>query len=125
MLERKGKAMLTRNTLSASTLIGDDVMNREGENVGSLKDIMIDLETGHVAYAIVSSGGFLGMGDKLFAVPWNSLEVDADRHALVFDVDKERLEKAPGFDKDHWPDLGDRTWGEKVHQFYGSRPYWE
>lgn len=117
--------MLTRNTLSATTLIGDDVINHEGETVGSLKDIMLDLETGHVAYAVVSSGGFLGMGDRLFAVPWNSLEVDGDKHALVFDVDMERLEKAPGFDKDDWPDMGDRTWGEKVHQFYGTRPYWE
>lgn len=117
--------MLTRSTLSATTLIGDEINNREGETVGSLKDIMIDLETGHVAYAVMSCGGFLGMGDRLFAVPWNSLEVDADNHALVFDVDKERLEKAPGFDKDDWPDMGDRTWGEKVHQFYGSRPYWE
>jgi hypothetical protein len=65
------------------------------------------------------------MGDRLFAVPWNSLEVDGDQHALIFDVDKERLEKAPGFDKDDWPDMSDRTWGEKVHQFYGTRPYWE
>ena len=114
----------TRSTLSASTLIGDDVINLAGAAVGVLNDIMLDLQTGHVAYAVVSCGGFLGMGDRLFAVPWNSLELDANRHALILDVDKERLEQAPGFDKDNWPDMSDRTWGQKVHEFYGIRPYW-
>lgn len=115
----------TRRTLSASTLIGDDVINRRNETVGSLKDIMLDIETGHVAYAVLSCGGFLGIGDKLFAVPWNALELDADRHALIFDVDKERLSQAQGFDKDNWPDMADRTWGADIHEFYGTRPYWQ
>ena len=118
-------ASATRSTLSAGTLIGDSVNNRAGENVGSLKDIMLDLESGHIAYAVVSCGGFLGMGEKLFAVPWNALELDSVNHALIFDVDRERLMQAPGFDKDNWPDMSDRTWGLSVHEFYGTRPYWE
>jgi sporulation protein YlmC with PRC-barrel domain len=115
----------TRSTLSASTLIGDSVNNRAGENVGSLKDIMLDLEAGRIAYAVVSCGGFLGIGEKLFAVPWNALELDSTNHAIIFDIDRERLMQAPGFDKDNWPDMGDRTWGTSVHEFYGTRPYWE
>lgn len=115
----------TRSTLSSTTLIGDDVKNRDGERVGTLKDIMIDLETGRVAYAVVACGGFLGIGDRLFAVPWRSLDLDTDQHALIFDVDRERLEQAPGFDKDDWPDMGDRTWAEKVHEFYGIQPFWD
>lgn len=114
-----------RRTLSASTLIGDDVVNRAGETVGNLKDIMLDLETGRIAYAVISSGGFLGIGDKLFAVPWSALELHAENHAFIFDVDKERLEQAPGFDQDNWPDMNDRGWGQSVHEFYGSIPYWE
>lgn len=118
-------AAATRSTLSAGTLIGDRVNNRAGENVGTLKDIMLDLESGHIAYAVISCGGFLGMGDKLFAVPWNALELDSTNHAIIFDVDRDRLMQAPGFDKDNWPDMSDRTWGVGVHEFYGTRPYWE
>ncbi|MBX3440543.1 MAG: PRC-barrel domain-containing protein [Planctomycetaceae bacterium] len=116
---------ITRRTLSSSTLIGDEVVNRAGETVGSLHDIMLDLEEGRVAYAVVSSGGFLGFGDRLFAVPWHAMELDGERHAFIVDVDKERLEHAPGFDKDHWPDMTDRTWGQEVHEFYGVAPYWD
>lgn len=114
-----------RSTLSAGTLIGDEVINLSGEKVGSIKDIMLDIETGRIAYAVLSCGGFLGIGDKLFAVPWNSLSLDADKHAFVFDVDKDRLKQAPGFDKDNWPDMSDRTWGAGVHDYYGVSPYWE
>jgi sporulation protein YlmC with PRC-barrel domain len=115
----------TRNTLSASTLIGDDVVNGAGETIGSVKEIMLDLESGRIAYTVISSGGFLGMSDRLFAVPWNSMSLDAERHAFILDVDKERWEQAPGFDKDNWPDMSDRSWGASVHQYYGVEPYWD
>ena len=111
--------------LSAGTLIGDDVVNLSGETVGDVKEIMLDLETGHVAYVVLSCGGFLGIGEKLFAVPWNGLQVNTDNHTLVFNVDKERLEQAPGFDPDDWPDMADRTWGQSIHDYYGTRPYWQ
>ena len=116
---------VNRQTLSAGTLVGDDVNNRSGEKVGSVKEIMLDLSSGRVSYVVISSGGFLGIGDKLFAVPWEAVEIDGDEHALVFDISKERLEQAPGFDQDNWPDFADRTWGASVHKFYGTRPYWE
>jgi hypothetical protein len=85
---------------------------------------MVDIGAGRVAYAVLSFGGFMGVGNKLFALPWESLQLDADNHRFVLDVPKNRLESAPGFDKDNWPDMADRTWGATVHEFYGNRPYW-
>lgn len=114
-----------RRTLSATTLIGDDVRNSDGDDLGEITDIMLDLETGTVAYAVLDMGGFMGMGGKLFAVPWSAMRLDADSHEFVLNVDKERLEDAPGFDEDNWPDFTDRTWGQSVHVFYGQTPYWQ
>jgi sporulation protein YlmC with PRC-barrel domain len=110
--------------MAADTLEGDKVLNRRGEDLGTIEDIMIDVQRGRVAYAVMSCGGFLGMGDKLFAIPWNALTLDANRHCFVLDADKERFEKAPGFDKDHWPSMADNSWASQVHDFYGVRPYW-
>ena len=110
--------------MAADTLEGDKVLNRRGEDLGTIEDIMIDVQRGRVAYAVMSCGGFLGMGDKLFAIPWNALTLDANRHCFVLDADKERFEKAPGFDKDHWPSMADNSWANQVHDFYGVRPYW-
>ena len=112
-------------TLSASTLTGDKVRNQAGDKLGHLEEIVIDLETGRVAYAVLASGGFLGLGDKYFAVPWDMLTVDTDSHEVVVDVDKEVLQKAPGFDKDNWPDAYDRGWMGDMYRYYGAEPYWE
>ena len=111
-------------TLSASTLIGDAVHNNAGENLGKVEELMLDLEQGRISYAVLSFGGFLGMGNKLFAIPWDAFTLDTDEHAFVLNVPKEKLEKAPGFDKDNWPDFADRKWGQTIHQYYGTRPYW-
>lgn len=110
--------------LSAGTLIGDNVRNMQGEDLGKLEEIMIDLDEGRVAYAVLSFGGFLGMGDKLFAIPWEALSVDTENHELVLNVQRELLENAPGFDKDHWPKTGDRQWLVDVYSYYGYDPYW-
>jgi hypothetical protein len=72
-----------------------------------------------------SFGGFLGMGDKLFAIPWGALAVDKIEKRFVLNVDKERLKLAPGFDKEHWPNMGDRAWGSQVYTYYGAKPYWD
>lgn len=111
--------------MAADTLEGDKVINTQGENLGEIKSIMIDVPTGQVAYAVLSSGGFLGIGDKLFAIPWNVLTLDADDKCFVLNIDKERLKNAPGFDKDHWPSMADQRWATEVHSYYQSRPYWE
>ena len=111
--------------LSASTLKGDKVVNHQGEDLGKLEDLMIDLERGRIAYAVLSFGGFLGMGDKLFAVPWQAFGVDTGEKRLVLNASKELLEKAPGFDKSNWPDMADLAWGSKLYGYYGYKPYWD
>ena len=109
----------------ASTLEGNPVINLEGEKLGTIDEIMLDVPMGRIAYAVLSSGGFLGVGDKLFAIPWGALTLDTDNKCFLLDVSKERLEKAPGFDKDHWPSLADQTWAASVHKYYVTPPYWE
>ncbi len=114
-----------RRVMSASSLTGDRVVNRTGEDIGKIDEIMIDTPTGRIAYAVLSFGGFLGMGDKLFAIPWSRLTLDEDRKVFILDIDKETLERAPGFDKGNWPDMADRAWGEEIYSYYGVAPYWE
>lgn len=106
--------------LSASSLSGDEVCNKQGENVGKIKDIMLDMRTGRVGYAVLSFGAFLGMGEKLFAVPWNALKLDAENKRFVLDVEQDRLKKAPGFDKDKWPNMADQVWVDSIHTYYGA-----
>jgi sporulation protein YlmC with PRC-barrel domain len=108
--------------MGADTLIGDSVVNAQEEDLGDIKEIMLDMRTGQVAYAVLSFGGFLGMGEKLFAVPWQALHLDTVNKRFVLDVDKQRLQNAPGFDPDRWPDMSDVTWAEEVHTFYGTTP---
>jgi len=111
--------------MSAGTLAGDRVRNSAGEDLGKIEEIMIDVAAGRVAYAVLSYGGFLGMGNKLFAVPWEALRLDEEEHQFILAVDKTTLEEAPGFDKDNWPDMADPNWGSQVYSHYGYKPYWE
>ncbi|OZA44632.1 MAG: photosystem reaction center subunit H [Hydrogenophilales bacterium 17-61-76] len=90
--------------LSSSSISGDKVVNRNGDSLGDIS--------------------FLGMGSKLFAVPLSAMQVDTPNHQFIFDQSKEKLESAPGFDKDQWPDFADRTWGSEIHAYYGVTPYW-
>src|SRR5262245_7886365 len=111
--------------MAASTLTGNDVVNPQGENLGDIKAIMLDVPSGRIAYAVLSFGGFLGAGDKLFAVPWSALTLDTDNKCFLLGVDKELLKDAPGFDKDHWPSMGDTQWATSGNRYYGADPYWE
>jgi len=113
------------NVLSTSAILGDSIVNRSGESLGKIEELMLDLEKGRVAYAVLSFGGFLGMGEKLFAVPFEALKLDASREHFTLDVDKDKLKKAPGFDKNNPPQASDRTWGAEVYKFYGYKPYWQ
>ena len=110
--------------LSAGTLKGDKVVNLNDEAIGTVEEIMIDINTGHVAYGVVSFGGILGIGDKLFAVPWSTLRVDTERQVVVIDADKALLERAPGFDKGNWPETPNGQWYHDLYQFYKQEPYW-
>ncbi len=107
-----------RRFLSASTLSGDAIKNPQGDSLGDLKDIMIDITSGKVAYAVLSFGGIMGMGDKLFAVPWEALVVDGKNECLVLNANKERLKDAPGFDKDHWPNFAEPAFADELRGYY-------
>ncbi len=120
----KVKGTNVRHVMSASTLIGDKVVNTNNEDLGKIEEIMLHIDSGKIAYAVLSFGGFLGMGDKLFAIPWEALTLDEDRKEFILNVEKEKLENAPGFEKDQWPDMADRTWGKEIYTYYGYKPYW-
>lgn len=111
--------------LSSSSLRNDEVRNLEGESLGDVQDFMIDLSNGQIVYAVLGFGGFLGLGEKYFAVPWEALEVDTENKCFVLDVDEEALEDAPGFDKNDWPRQPDRDFINRVHTHYGQDPYYD
>lgn len=104
--------------LSGATITGDDVCNMKDENLGKIQDIMIDVEEGEIRYVVLATGGFMGMGDRLFAIPWKALQHDTANRRFLLDVEVDRLKKAPGFDKDQWPDMADPTWNSTVETFY-------
>jgi sporulation protein YlmC with PRC-barrel domain len=112
--------------VSASKIIGEAVVNRQNENLGKIHELVIDAKEGRLAYAVLSFGGFMGMGNKLFAMPWKAFEFSNTENKLILNVDKKKLETAPGFDKDaKWPDFADRTWGDGIYKHYGYEPYWK
>jgi sporulation protein YlmC with PRC-barrel domain len=113
----------SRRVLSSSTLRGDRVRNSAGEDLGKIEEIMVDVPTGRIAYAVLSFGGFLGMGSKLFAVPWQALALDLREHEFILNVDRKLLENAPGFDRDNWPDMADRAFCMQIYSYYGYPPY--
>ncbi|HEX8613208.1 MAG TPA: PRC-barrel domain-containing protein [Telluria sp.] len=106
--------------MGADTLIGDNVVNSQEDDLGEIKEIMLDMRSGQVAYAVLAFGGMLGLGEKLFAVPWQALHLDTVNKRFVLNVEKERLKNAPGFDPDAWPDMSDIGWANQVHGFYGT-----
>ena len=109
--------------MGADTLVGNDVYNHKDEDLGDIKEIMLDMRSGKVGYAVLSFGGFLGMGEKLFAVPWNALVLDTKNKRFMLNVEKDRLKGAPGFDKDQWPNMSDQSWAKEIHSYYGTEPY--
>ena len=114
------------NSYRGSKLIGADVENTQGEDLGQIEDLVFDRHDGRITYAVLSFGGFLGLGEKYFAIPWSALTAKAgEEDTLILNVDKEKLKNAPGFDKTHWPNMADRTWGQEIHTYYGVQPYWE
>jgi hypothetical protein len=110
--------------MGADTLIGNNVSNHLDESLGEIKEIMLDMRNGKIAYAVLAFGDFLGLGGKLFAVPWNALTLDTENKCFKLSIEKSRLESAPGFDKDDWPDMADHLWADKIHSYYGTTPYY-
>jgi sporulation protein YlmC with PRC-barrel domain len=115
----------SNSPVKASSIIGTDVVNPNDDSLGDIKEIVIDPPTGKVAYAVVSFGGFMGMGEKLFAIPFSAFVYNATKNKYVLDVAKERLKAAPGFDADNWPAMSDEKWNRDLYSYYDRSPYWE
>ena len=114
-----------QGVVSASKIIGEAVVNRQDENLGKIHELVIDAKDGRMAYAVLSFGGFMGLGNKLFALPWTAFEFASHENKLVLNIDKDKLKAAPGFEQDSkWPDFADRNWGSGIHTYYGYTPYW-
>ena len=110
--------------MGANTLIGNDVYNIEGDDLGVIKEIMLDMRSGRIIYAVLSFKPLFSLGEKLFAVPWKALTLDTEHKRFMLDVDKKRLKDAPGFDRSYWPDMADQRWQMEISRFYGSQG-WE
>ncbi len=104
--------------LTVTSIIGDKVENNQGEDLGKIKDIMLDIQAGTISYVVLETGGILGINEKLFAIPFRALKLKQEDHKFILNVDKDQFEQAPGFDKDHWP-------GTNSHEYYqGVGSYW-
>jgi hypothetical protein len=109
---------------TAGTLIGNRVLRpAAGEEPGHIEEIMLDLQSGRIVYAVLSFSGFPGIANKRFPVPWNALEIN--RGDFILNMDRKTLEGAPHFDRDNWPDMADPAFGRVVHKHYGVTPYWQ
>lgn len=101
----KGIYNLDKRLRGAGALIGNGIRNQNGDDLGNIKEIMMDPTNGKVYYAVLSFGGVFGIGSKLFGVPWSALKLDAEKKHFVLNMDKDRLNYVQGFDKNNWPDI--------------------
>jgi sporulation protein YlmC with PRC-barrel domain len=111
--------------LRSQTLFDYRVKSPQGEDLGKIEEVMIDMELGRVAYAVLSFGGFLGLGDKWVPVPWDAVALQPEEKVLILKIEKEKLQKAPHFERATLPELANRQWGAVIHTYYGYPPYWE
>jgi sporulation protein YlmC with PRC-barrel domain len=102
----------------ASKVIGMDVENAQGEDLGDIKDLVIDFDKGQIAYVVVGSGGVLGVGDTLHAVPWSSLDLSDKMDKFVINVDKNQWKNAPGFNPNDWPEVADKEFRQRIDSYY-------
>ena len=114
----------TSRMIAADKVQGTNVYNAAGEKLGTVERVMIDKQTGKVAYAVMSFGGFLGIGDQHHPLPWSALSYDTEHAGYRVNVDTERLKAAPTVAPDQRIDWDNETWGRNLHDYYGIRPYW-
>lgn len=107
--------------ISSERVSGTDVYGAGDEKIGKIESVMIDKRSGRVAYAVMSFGGFLGIGEDHYAVPWQALEYDESLDGYRTQITKEQVEGAPAHSDDHW---NDREWETRIHDHYGARYYW-
>ena len=104
--------------ISSDRVEGTAVYSAKGEKIGTIDHLMIGERSGRVEYAVMSFGGFLGMGESYHPLPWEALDYDTDKDGYVVDVDKERLQQAPSYGEDQRPDY-DRDYGQAIYSYYG------
>jgi sporulation protein YlmC with PRC-barrel domain len=114
--------VFSKSPVKASDVIGTSVVDPQDESLGEIKELVIDPATGRVSYAVVSFGGFLNMGEKLFAIPFSTFKHNVTTNKYVLNVSKEHLKEAPGFDSNHWPTMSDEKWNRDVHEYYEGAP---
>jgi sporulation protein YlmC with PRC-barrel domain len=121
--EAAGGKIKVEKAIRASTIKGMKVYNNAGDRVGTLDELVIDIEKGQVVYAALSVGGLLGVGDKMFAIPWREFTYEVDEKDKFFrlNVNKEALQAAPGFAKDQWPNTADPNWDREIEQYWKER----
>lgn len=107
--------------LSALSMIGHEVINRKGERIGRVRELMLSSTTGMSHYVVVSSGGFMGFRERLHAVPWSAMALDSVNRWFMVDVDAENLRDAPGFSNDHWPEMTNPAWIGQINAWYASK----
>lgn len=113
------------NVAQADTLMGMDVENAQGEDLGEIEDLAINLKDGRVAYAALAYGGWLGLGENLAAVPWEALKLNMAEREFSLNIAPDKLPNAPRFAQDQWPQTLDRKWLSDMYAYYGAKPYWE
>ncbi len=115
----------TAQLIAADKVNGTAVYDRQGERLGTIEDLMLDKISGKVAYAVMSFGGFLGIGERYHPLPWSVLTYDTRLGGYVVDLDRARLEGAPTVAANEHVDWSDRDWGQRVYDYYGVPPYWD
>jgi hypothetical protein len=112
----------TYSLIAASKVKGTDIYNPKNDHLGDVDEIMIDKLSGKVAYAVATFGGFLGLGETRYALPWSVLKYDTDKGGYVVSLDADKLKNAPRYEDE--TKLADREWGTRLHDYYGIPPYW-
>jgi sporulation protein YlmC with PRC-barrel domain len=112
------------NVLAVSALRGSRVHNFAGEVLGKVDEFVVDLDSGRISYVVLSLGGFLRFGDRLFPVPWQLFSTRPESHEFFLDMDKQMLLDAPSFERSRWPDMEDAAWTSNIHAHYAQKPYW-
>jgi sporulation protein YlmC with PRC-barrel domain len=111
--------------IAANQVQGTTVYDLSGEKLGSLEDVMIDKRSGRIAYAVLSFGGFLGIGDHYHPLPWEKLSYDTDKGGYIVDIDRETLEGAPSYTDEATANWNDEAWSRNVYTYYGVHPFWD
>ena len=111
-------------TVKSTGIVGTRVLTLKFEDAGKVEEVAIDVHTGRIAYLVISFGGVLGIGEKLYAVPWKSVQYHRDLNAYLLNVTPEQIEHAPGFERETWPPLSDPAWNQRIHDYYNVPPYW-